>query len=112
MDGVTAEQDKVASFVDRAIMKLMYKPFGMAATVAAAMLASAIFGRIWRTLAGEKHAPGATDKSSTWADIVPPAALHGLVFGIVKALMDRETAKQFERITGRWPGSQTTTDNV
>ena len=33
------------------------------------------------------------------------AAVHGAVFGTVKALLDRAGAKGFERATGAWPGN-------
>ena len=100
------EQDRVARFLDRAIIKITYKPVGVIASVAAGMLASAIFGRLWRAVAGEKHAPQASDQAKSWADILPAAALHGLVYGTVKAVADRASAKEFEPVTGRWPGKR------
>ena len=106
MGGVAPEQDRMASFVDRAIIKLMYKPVGIIASVAGGMLASMLFGRIWRALTGKGDVPEATDKAKSWADILPAAALHGIVFGVVKALVDRAGAKEFERLTGRWPGKE------
>ena len=100
------EQDPVASFVDRAIIKTAYKPVGVIASVAAGALASAIFGRVWRAVAGAKSAPKATDQAKSWADILPAAALHGLVYATVKAVVIRATAEGFERATGRWPGKR------
>jgi uncharacterized protein DUF4235 len=92
--------------LDRATIKLMYKPFAMIASVAGGMLASLLFGRIWRALSGERDVPAATDYAKSWADILPAAALHGIVFGVVKALVDRAGAKEFQRLTGRWPGKR------
>ena len=100
------EQDRLARFLDRAIIKITYKPVGVIASVAAGLLASAIFGRLWRAVAGEKHAPEATDQAKSWADILPAAALHGLVYATVKALVSRASAEGFERVTGRWPGKR------
>ena len=106
MSDSAPEQDRTARFVDRAIIKLMYKPVGMIASVVGGMLASMVFARIWRAVAGKGDAPDATDKAKSWADILPAAALHGMVFAVVKALVDRASAKEFERLTGRWPGKR------
>ena len=106
MTDVAPEQDRMAGFFDRTIIKLMYKPIGLIASVAGGMLASMLFGRIWRALTGKGDVPEVTDKAKGWADILPAAALHGVVFGVVKALVDRAGAKEFERLTGRWPGKE------
>ena len=106
MTDVAPEQDRMAGFFDRTIIKLMYKPIGLIASVAGGMLASMAFGRIWRALTGKGEVPEVTDKAKGWADILPAAALHGIVFGVVKALVDRAGAKEFERLTGRWPGKE------
>lgn len=92
--------------MDRAIVKLVYKPVGMIASVVGGMLASMVFARIWRALAGKGDVPDVTDEAKSWADILPAAALHGMIFAVVKALVDRATAKEFERLTGRWPGKR------
>ena len=106
MGDVAPEQDQMAGFLDRAIMKLMYKPVGIIASVAGGMLASMLFARIWRALTGRGDVPEASDRAKSWADILPAAALHGIVFGVVKALVDRAGEKEFERLTGRWPGTE------
>jgi hypothetical protein len=106
MSDATPEQDRIASLLDRATIKAMYEPFTLIATIVGGMLASKVVARIWRALAGEKDLPGATDQATSWAKIVPAAVLHGVVFGVVKAMVDRATAKEFERLTGRWPGKR------
>ena len=106
MGDVAAEQDRTAGFLDRSIFKLMYKPVGIIASVAGGMLASMLFARIWGALTGRGDVPEATDEAKSWADILPAAALHGIVFGVVKALVDRAGAKEFKRLTGRWPGKR------
>ena len=44
----------MAGFFDRTIIKLMYKPIGIIASVAGGLLASMLFGRIWRALTTAK----------------------------------------------------------
>jgi Protein of unknown function (DUF4235) len=112
MSDPTPEQDQIARFLDRAIIKLMYKPVGTVASVVGGMLASMVFARIWRAVAGKGEVPDATDKAKSWADILPAAALQGMVFAVVKALVDRTSAKEFERLTGRWPGKRTRAETL
>lgn len=104
MSDPAPEQDRIAALVDRVTINLLYEPFTLIAGVVGGMIASKVFARIWRTVAREEDAPGATDNARSWAVILPAAALHGVVFGVVKAVVDRVTAKEFERLTGRWPG--------
>jgi hypothetical protein len=106
------ERDRTASFVDRVVVKLMYKPVAMFANVVGTMMASMVFSRIWRALAGRPDVPGATEQAQGWADILPAAALHGIVFGVVKALVDRAATKEFEQVTGYWPGQPAPADDA
>ena len=106
MTDIAPYQDERPGKLDRISLKLMYKPIGMIGGVVGGLLASMAFARIWQAIAGKGKAPEATDKSQSWADILPAAALHGIVFGVVKAVVDRLNAKEFERKTGFWPGKQ------
>jgi len=106
MTDIVPDQDERPGKLDRISLKLMYKPIGMIGGVVGGLLASMAFARIWQAIAGKGKAPEATDKSQSWADILPAAALHGIVFGVVKAVVDRLNAKEFERKTGFWPGKQ------
>jgi hypothetical protein len=106
MSDIAPDQDERPGKLDRISLRLMYKPIGMIGGVVGGLLASMAFARIWRAIAGKGKAPEATDKSQSWADILPAAALHGIVFGVVKAVVDRLNAKEFERKTGFWPGKQ------
>jgi predicted metal-dependent enzyme (double-stranded beta helix superfamily) len=86
-------------------MKVLYRPFGLVASVLGGLLAGAIFKQIWRLVTNEDDAPDAKDRERSWAEIVGAAAIEGAVFGIVKAVVDRAGAKGFERATGVWPGN-------
>ena len=86
-------------------MKLLYKPFGLVAGALAGLLAGAIFKGIWRLVADEEDKPDATDKHRSWTEVVSAAAVHGAVFGGVRAAVDRVGATSFERVTGTWPGN-------
>lgn len=85
-------------------MKVLYKPFGLLVSVLGGLVAGAVFTRVWRAVFGEDNSPSATDRDRGWGEVIGAAALHGAVFGTVKAVIDRGAAKGFERTTGVWPG--------
>lgn len=86
-------------------MKLLYKPFGIVAGVAAGLLAGAVFKRLWALVGDEEDKPDARDKQRSWLAVVSAAALQGAVFGGVKAAVDRAGATGYEALTGVWPGN-------
>jgi hypothetical protein len=90
------------------MIRALYKPFGMLASVAGGLLAGMLFRFIWRHVAHDDQAPEATDHDRGWAEIITAAALQGALFGGVKAIIDRAGAKGFERATGTWPGGDHT----
>jgi hypothetical protein len=85
------------------IGKIIYKPLGLTLSVLGGALAGALLKRIWRLVAHEEEAPKATDRHRTWREVLPAAAIHGAVFGLVKAAVDRAGATGFQRATGAWP---------
>ena len=85
-------------------MKLLYKPFGLVASVLGGLLAGALFKRLWRAIADDDEAPSAKDRDRTWREVIAAAAIQGAVFGGIKALVDRAGATGFARLTGVWPG--------
>ena len=87
-------------------MKLFYKPWGMLAGVIGGALAGALFKQVWKLLRGENEVPAATDRSRGWIEVALAAGLQGLVYGAVKAAVDRGGAAGFEKATGQWPGKE------
>ena len=88
-------------------MKLLYKPVGILVSILGGMLAGAAFKRVW-SFAGsdDGELPKAKDRSRGFTEVVIGAALHGAIFGGVKALADRAGAAGYERATGVWPGKE------
>jgi len=84
-------------------MRMLYRPLGLLFGVLGGVAASAVFGEVWKHVAGEDEAPEATDPDRSWGDVLLAAALQGAVFGLVKAAVDRGGAKTWERLTGVWP---------
>jgi Protein of unknown function (DUF4235) len=89
-------------------MKLLYKPFGLVASVLGGIVAGALFKRLWRAVADDREAPSAKDRDRSWREVIAAAAIQGAVFGGVKALIDRAGAIGFARLTGVWPGKTNT----
>jgi hypothetical protein len=86
------------------VMKLLYRPLGLLASILGGLAAGALFKSLWKRIADEDEPPEATQADRSWKEIVPAAALQGAVFGAVKAGVDRGGLKGFERLTGVWAG--------
>lgn len=85
------------------VSKAVYKPLSLLSGVLGGVLAGALFSRIWRAVAHEDEAPEPTALDHRTREVLIAAALHGAVFGLVKAATDRMTAKGYRRITGDDP---------
>jgi hypothetical protein len=86
------------------VSKALYTPISIVFSVLGGIVAGAIFKQIWKRVAGEEESPKARESEYGWREILPAAAAQGLVFGVVKAGIQRSGAKGFERLTGVWPG--------
>jgi Protein of unknown function (DUF4235) len=86
------------------LAKLAYRPIGVAGSVLAGAAAGAVVKQIWRSVADEEDAPDALQAEYRLRTVLLGAALQGLVFAVIKALIDRGGARLFERATGAWPG--------
>jgi Protein of unknown function (DUF4235) len=84
--------------------KVLYTPISLLFSVLGAVVAGAVFKQIWKRIAGGEEAPKALESEYGWREVIPAAAAQGLVFGAVKAGIQRGGAKSFERLTGVWPG--------
>jgi len=90
------------------VARFLYKPFGLLISVLGGVVAGSIFKRMWRFVADEEKQPKATDESKGIAEVVIASAVHGAVFGGVKALLDRAGARGFAWLSGAWPGQSKT----
>lgn len=82
--------------------KVAYKPVGVLLSVAAGAVAGLAYRQVWRRFSA-RDAPHATDEDRGWGEILAAAALHGVIFAVVKAAVDRGGAQAVRRFTGRWP---------
>lgn len=87
-----------------AAAKIIYKPVGLGLSAVGGLLAGVVFKQVWKRLADEDDAPGATEREYGWREVLLAAALQGAIFAVVKAAIDRGGAEGFRRLTGAWPG--------
>lgn len=87
--------------------KILYRPVGLLSSIMGGLLAGVIFKQVWRRATpGEKSdAPKALETDYPLREILLAAAVQGAIFSVVKTLIDRQGARQFEKWTGEWPGS-------
>jgi hypothetical protein len=85
--------------------KIVYRPFGLASSMAGGLIASAVFKQIYRRVPGTPDdAPGPLESEYGFREVLVAAAIQGAIFGVVKAAIDRSAARAFQRWTGEWPG--------
>jgi F0F1-type ATP synthase membrane subunit c/vacuolar-type H+-ATPase subunit K len=86
------------------LAKVVYRPVGLIGGLAAGALSGIIVKQVWKRVAKKDDAPQALQSEYSLTQIILAAALQGLVFAVVKALIDRGGARAFQRVTGEWPG--------
>ena len=75
------------------MIKWLYKPVDLIADMLGGMLAGLIFKMVWRIIGRGDKAPEPTDVRQGWGEILLAAGLHGAIFALVKAAVDRGTAE-------------------
>jgi len=84
--------------------KLAYRPVGLASSVIGGLVAGAVFKQVWRQAPGPDETPNPLESEYTFREVLMAAAIQGAIFGVVKAAIDRGSARAFQRWTGEWPG--------
>ena len=87
------------------MIKLLYKLLDLIPSMVGGLLAGLIFKRVWK-LIGQGDAPKPVDERRGWGEILLAAMLHGAIFALVKAAVDRGAAEGTRRLTGIWPGDE------
>jgi hypothetical protein len=87
--------------------KVLYRPVGIVSSIAGGLIASMLFKQIWKRVSRGDNADPPTPLQSEYPfkEILIAALLQGAIFSVVKAIIQRQGAKGFERVTGEWPGS-------
>ena len=69
-------------------MKLIYKPFGIILGILAGFLSKKLFDTVWGIFDDEEP-PKPTTKETSWPKVLAAAAVQGIVFKTVRAVVDR-----------------------
>ena len=84
-------------------MKILYKPFGIIASIIGAKIANNIFKVLWGRIDREAP-PKPTTEEASLPKVVGAAALEAATMAAVGAAVDRASARTFHHLTGIWPG--------
>ena len=87
--------------------KILYRPVGLVSSILGGLVAGTIFKQVWkRASPGDKpDPPTALQTEYPFKEILVAAAVQGVIYSVVKTIIDRQGARVFERWTGEWPGS-------
>lgn len=80
------------------LAKAAYTPIGTIFSVLGGLLASFLFGQVWKRISEEESAPDATDENYSTREVLVAALLQGALFGVVKAAVDRAGLKGVKRL--------------
>lgn len=86
-------------------MKILYKPFGIIASVIGARLAHSLFKMLWSRI-DDEDPPSPTTAETSFPKAVGAAALEAATVAAVSAAVDRASARTFHHLTGIWPGER------
>jgi hypothetical protein len=86
-------------------MTFVYKPIGIVLGLIAGLLGKRVFNFVWAKV-DEEDPPKATTEQTTAAKLVAAAAIQGVIFKVVRVLVDRAGAKGWRHLTGSWPGEK------
>jgi hypothetical protein len=86
-------------------MGLIYKPIGLGLAILAALLGKRVFNFAW-TKIDDEEPPEATTLETTWPRLLAAAAVQGVIFKVVRVVVDREGAIVWHHLTGHWPGEK------
>ncbi len=86
-------------------MKIVYKPFGIVLGILGGLLGKRVFDFAWGKF-DEEEPPKATTRDSPLVKVIAAAALQGVIYKVVRVLIDRGGARGFEHLTGAWPGEK------
>jgi hypothetical protein len=87
-----------------AVTKAMYLPLQIAISVAGGLLAGKVFTEVWQRISpSDQEPPDPKDLNRSGREAITAAALQGLVFGLVRALVDRAGAHGYRAVTHQSP---------
>ena len=84
---------------------LIYKPIGLVLGIIAGLVGKRLFNVAW-TKIDDEDPPKGTTEYAPWVKILGAAALQGVIFKVVRVVVDRYGAIGWHYLTGFWPGEK------
>jgi hypothetical protein len=82
----------------------MYKPLSIMTSVAGGLLAGKVFTEVWQRVSpSDEEPPEPKDLTRSTREALIAAAVQGLIFGLVRAGVDRASAKGYHALTNEDP---------
>ena len=94
------------TMIKKMMIKLLYKPVNLIASMLGGLLAGLIFKGVWKIIGRGDDAPKPTDEQQGWGEILLAATLQGAIFAVVKAAVDRGAADATRKLIGIGPGNE------
>lgn len=88
-----------------AVVGLLYKPIGIALGIVAGIVGRKAFDFVWSKV-DEEEPPKPTTELAPWSKVIAAAALQGVIFRVVRTVVDRYGAAGWRYFTGHWPGER------
>jgi hypothetical protein len=86
-------------------MGLIYKPIGIVLGIIGGLLGRQAFNFVWEKVDDEEP-PEPTTLETSWRRLLAATAVQGLIFGAVRASVNRWGAIGWHYLTGAWPGEK------
>ena len=86
-------------------MKILYRPFGLIASIIGGWLARRVFKAVWGTIDNQAP-PKPTTEHTTLPKVVSAAAIEAATTAATRAVVDRASLKWFHFLTGIWAGEK------
>ncbi len=84
--------------------EVLYTPLSLIVSVGGGLLAGAVFSQLWKRLDdSDQPPPDPKDLNRSGKVALAGAALQGLVFGLVRAAVDRAAARGYRAVTNDSP---------
>lgn len=84
--------------------KILYKPLSIVTSVAGGLLAGKLFTEVWQRVSHtDQEPPEPKDLTRSTREALIAAAVQGLIFGLVRAAVDRAGAKGYQKLTNEDP---------
>lgn len=87
-------------------MNKLYRALSMLTSILGARaLANAALARVWAVAGDTDEPPKTQSPDYRWKQVLIAAAIQGVIYGVIKAAIERVGAQGYQKLTGSWPES-------